>query len=62
MYGPGSQTVYCNMGRCLTGEAVWREVEILCDIAGGVAATFPEGGVRGEIKRGDLSQIAPYLY
>jgi aromatic ring hydroxylase len=43
-YGPGSyipHSIYCNVGRCLTGEAVWRESEILCDIAGGVVATFP---------------------
>jgi aromatic ring hydroxylase len=43
-YGPGSyipNSIYCNVGRCLTGEAVWREAEILCDIAGGVVATFP---------------------
>ncbi|MBN1380884.1 MAG: aromatic ring hydroxylase [Deltaproteobacteria bacterium] len=43
-YGPGSyipHSIYCNVGRCLSGEAVWREAEILCDISGGVAATFP---------------------
>jgi aromatic ring hydroxylase len=43
-YGPGSfipHSIYCNVGRCLSGEAVWRESEILCDIAGGVVATFP---------------------
>jgi aromatic ring hydroxylase len=43
-YGPGSyipHSIYCNVGRCLTGEAVYREQEILCDIAGGVVATFP---------------------
>lgn len=43
-YGPGSyipHSIYCNVGRCLSGEAVWREAEILCDIAGGVVATFP---------------------
>jgi 4-hydroxybutyryl-CoA dehydratase / vinylacetyl-CoA-Delta-isomerase len=43
-YGPGSyipNSIYCNVGRCLTGEAVWREAEILCDIGGGVMATFP---------------------
>lgn len=43
-YGPGSyipHSIYCNVGRCLTGEAVWREAEILCDISGGVPATFP---------------------
>ena len=43
-YGPGSfipNSIYCNVGRCLSGEAVWRESEILCDLAGGVVATFP---------------------
>jgi aromatic ring hydroxylase len=43
-YGPGSyipHSIYCNVGRCLTGEAVFREAEILCDISGGVVATFP---------------------
>ncbi len=43
-YGPGSyipHSIYCNVGRCLTGEAVYREAEILCDISGGVVATFP---------------------
>lgn len=43
-YGPGSyipHSIYCNVGRCLTGEAVWHESEILCDMAGGVVATFP---------------------
>ena len=43
-YGPGSyipNSIFCNVGRCLTGEAVYREAEILCDIAGGVVATFP---------------------
>src|SRR4030065_553845 len=38
-YIPNS--IYCNVGRCLTGEAVYHEAEMLCDIAGGVAATFP---------------------
>jgi aromatic ring hydroxylase len=43
-YGPGSyipNSIYCNVGRCLTGEAVYREAEILTDISGGVTATFP---------------------
>ena len=43
-YGPGSyipNSIYCNVGRCLSGEAVYREAEILCDLAGGVVATFP---------------------
>lgn len=32
------------MGRCLTGEAVYREAEILTDICGGIPATFPYEG------------------
>ncbi|MDD5288532.1 MAG: 4-hydroxyphenylacetate 3-hydroxylase N-terminal domain-containing protein, partial [Dehalococcoidales bacterium] len=43
-YGPGSyipHSIYCNVGRCLTGEAVYHEAEILCNISGGVTATFP---------------------
>ncbi len=43
-YGPGSyipNSIYCNVGRCLSGEAVFREAEIICDISGGVPATFP---------------------
>ena len=43
-YGPGAyipHSIYCNVGRCLSGEEVWREAEILCDISGGVVATFP---------------------
>lgn len=43
-YGPGAyipNSIYCNVGRCLTGESVFHEQEILCDIAGGVPATFP---------------------
>ena len=43
-FGPGSyipHSIYCNVGRCLSGEAVYREAEILCDLAGGVVATFP---------------------
>jgi 4-hydroxyphenylacetate 3-monooxygenase/4-hydroxybutyryl-CoA dehydratase/vinylacetyl-CoA-Delta-isomerase len=43
-YGPGAcipNSIYCNVGRCLTGESVYHEQEILCDIAGGVPATFP---------------------
>lgn len=43
-YGPGSyipHSIYCNVGRCLSGEAVWHESEILCDLAGGIVATFP---------------------
>ncbi|MBN1376256.1 MAG: aromatic ring hydroxylase [Dehalococcoidia bacterium] len=43
-YGPGSyipHSIYCNVGRCLTGEAVYHEYEILCEISGGIPATFP---------------------
>ena len=43
-YGPGSyipHSIYANVGRCLTGEAVFHEQEILCNIAGGLPATFP---------------------
>lgn len=43
-YGPGNyipHSIFCNVGRCLTGESVFREAEILCDISGGVVATFP---------------------
>ena len=43
-YGPGSyipNSIYCNVGRCLTGESVYREAEIICDISGGMPATFP---------------------
>jgi aromatic ring hydroxylase len=43
-YGPGSyipHSIFCNVGRCLTGEAVFHEAEILCAISGGVPATFP---------------------
>ncbi len=43
-YGPGSyipNSIYCNVGRCLTGESVFREAEIIVDISGGIPATFP---------------------
>lgn len=43
-YGPGSyipDSIYCNVGRCITGENVFREAEIICDISGGIPATFP---------------------
>lgn len=46
-YGPGSyipNSIYCNVGRCLSGEAVFREAEILCDVSGGIPATFPYEG------------------
>jgi aromatic ring hydroxylase len=56
-YGPGSyipNSIYCNVGRCLTGEAVYREAEILCDISGGVAATFPYENDFANPEIGDL--------
>jgi aromatic ring hydroxylase len=46
-YGPGTyipHSIYANVGRCLTGEAVYHERELLCDISGGVTATFPHEG------------------
>jgi 4-hydroxybutyryl-CoA dehydratase/vinylacetyl-CoA-Delta-isomerase len=54
-YGPGNMipnSIYCNVGRCLTGEAVFHEMEILADISGGMPATFPYEGefVNPEVK------------
>jgi len=46
-YGPGAcipNSIYANVGRCLTGEAVFHEQQILCEIAGGMPATFPHEG------------------
>ena len=46
-FGPGSyipHSIYANVGRCLTGEAVYREAEILTDLSGGMPATFPYEG------------------
>jgi aromatic ring hydroxylase len=46
-YGPGNyipHSIYCNVGRCLTGEAVFREAEIICELSGGMPATFPYEG------------------
>ncbi|AFM25674.1 4-hydroxyphenylacetate 3-hydroxylase family protein [Desulfomonile tiedjei] len=43
-YGPGSyipNSIYANVGRCLTGDSVYHEQEILCKLAGGMPATFP---------------------
>jgi 4-hydroxybutyryl-CoA dehydratase/vinylacetyl-CoA-Delta-isomerase len=43
-YGPGAcipNSIYCNVGRCLTGENVYEEAKTLCEVAGGVPATFP---------------------
>jgi aromatic ring hydroxylase len=56
-YGPGNyipNSIYCNVGRCLTGEAVYREAEILCDIAGGIPATFPHEEDFANPETGDL--------
>jgi len=56
-YGPGSyipNSIYCNVGRCLSGEAVYREAEILCDISGGVTATFPH---EKDFTNPDLSEL-----
>ena len=58
-YGPGSyipNSIYCNVGRCLTGESVYREAEIICDISGGIPATFPHE------KDFLNSEIKDYLY
>jgi 4-hydroxybutyryl-CoA dehydratase/vinylacetyl-CoA-Delta-isomerase len=54
-YGAGNyipDSIYCNVGRCLTGEAVYHEMEILADISGGMPATFPHEGefVNPEVK------------
>ena len=54
-YGPGNlipDSIYCNVGRCLTGEAVFHEMELLADISGGMPATFPYEGefVNPEVK------------
>jgi len=43
-YGPGSyipHSIYANVGRNLTGEAVFREAEILCDICRGYPSDLP---------------------
>ena len=57
-FGPGSyipNSIYCNVGRCMTGEAVYREQEILCNISGGMPATFPmEGDFLNEETKGLL--------
>lgn len=54
-YGPGNyipNSIFCNVGRCLTGEAVYHEMELLADISGGIPATFPYEGefVNPEVK------------
>ncbi len=46
-YGPGSMipdSIYANVGRYLTGESVFKEQQILCEIAGGMPSTFPHEG------------------
>jgi aromatic ring hydroxylase len=56
-YGPGNyipDSIYCNVGRCLTGEAVYREAEILCDISGGIPATFPYEGDFANPETGEI--------
>jgi 4-hydroxybutyryl-CoA dehydratase/vinylacetyl-CoA-Delta-isomerase len=58
-YGPGNlipNSIFCNVGRCLTGESVFHEMEILADITGGMPATFPYEGefVNPEVK--DLAE------
>jgi aromatic ring hydroxylase len=54
-YGPGSyipNSIYCNVGRCLSGENVFREAEVIVDLSGGIPATFPHEGdfVNPELK------------
>jgi len=54
-YGAGGyipESIYSNVGRCLTGEAVFHEGEMLCNIAGGIPSTFPYEGdlVNPELK------------
>ena len=42
--GPGTyvpDVIFANVGRCLSGENVFHEMQMLCDIAGGFPATFP---------------------
>ncbi|HET57454.1 MAG TPA: aromatic ring hydroxylase [Deltaproteobacteria bacterium] len=57
-YGPGNyipHSIFCNVGRCLTGEAVFHEMEMLADISGGVPATFP---YEGEFVNSETAEIA----
>jgi len=49
-------SIYCNVGRC-SRRAVWREAEILCDLAGGVVATFPTRGTSKSGHRRSAPQI-----
>jgi len=42
--GPGTyipHPVYCNVGRCLAGEKIYHELEMLADVSGGLPATLP---------------------
>jgi aromatic ring hydroxylase len=42
--GPGTyipHPIYANVGRCLAGEKIYREVDILAEVAGGLPATLP---------------------
>ncbi len=43
-YGPGTyipDSIFCNVGRCLSGEAYYHELETLADVSGGAPATLP---------------------
>ena len=56
-FGPGSyipHSLYANVGRCLTGEAVFEEQELLCNVAGGFPATFP---YEGDLTNPDLKPL-----
>ena len=42
--GPGTfipHPIYSNVGRCLAGEKVYKELQALADLAGGLPATLP---------------------
>ena len=57
-YGPGNMipnSIYCNVGRCLTGESVFHEIEMLADISGGMPATFP---YEGEFMNPEVKEFA----
>lgn len=56
-FGPGAyipNAIYANVGRCHTGESVYHEQEILCDVAGGIPATFP---FEGDLVNEDLKPL-----
>ncbi|MBU0514990.1 MAG: aromatic ring hydroxylase, partial [Proteobacteria bacterium] len=43
-YGPGTfvpNSIYCNVGRCMSGEAYYHEMETLADVSGGAPSTIP---------------------